>query len=182
VVIIGTLELWNFGTFFWNLDFGIWNFNMESESDYIVGKVRNYCAFQERCISEVSGKLKEWKVGQKRAEKIIEQLIREDYLNEERFARSYAGGKFRINHWGKTKIIYELERRQVPDLIIQIGLEEIGDEEYAETLEEILQRKNRELREPDPFKRKQKLIAFGIQKGYHYGLVKQVVGKLKLEI
>jgi len=154
---------------------------MQEDPDYILSKAQNYCAFQERCMSDVAGKLREWKVGQKRAEKIIEQLIREDYLNEERFARSFAGGKFRINHWGKTKIIYELEKRQVPDLIIQIGLEEIDDEEYAETLKEILHRKNRELREPDLFKRKQKLITFGLQKGYHYGLVKQVVGNLKLE-
>jgi len=154
---------------------------MESESDYILSKVRGFCAFQERCISDVADKLREWKVERKRADKIIEQLILEDYLNEERFARSYAGGKFRINHWGKTKIIYELEKRQVPDLIIQIGLEEIDDKEYTETLKELLQRKNRELRETDPFKRKQKLIAYGIQKGYHYGLIKQVVGYLKFE-
>ena len=155
---------------------------MQEDSDYILSKARNYCAYQERCVSEVAGKLREWKVGQKRAEKIIEQLILEDYLNEERFAKSFAGGKFRINHWGKTKIIYELEKRQVPDLIIQIGLEEIEEEEYAETLQDLLQRKSRELSEPDPFKRKQKLIAFGIQKGYHYGLVKQVAGNLKFEI
>jgi len=154
---------------------------MESESDYILSKVRGFCAFQERCITDVADKLREWKVGRKRADNIIEQLIREDYLNEERFVRSYAGGKFRINHWGKTKIIYELEKRQVPDLIIQIGLEEIDDKEYTETLKELLQRKNRELRETDPFKRKQKLIAYGIQKGYHYGLIKQVVGYLKFD-
>jgi regulatory protein len=154
---------------------------MEPESEYILSKARSFCAYQERCISEVAGKLKEWKVGQKRAEKILEQLIHEDYLNEERFARSFAGGKFRINHWGKTKIIYELEKRQVPDLIIQIGLEEINDEEYEETLKELLQRKNREIHETDPLKHKQKLIAYGLQKGYHYGLVKQVLGKMKIE-
>lgn len=151
------------------------------EPEYILNKVRSYCALQERCISEVADKLREWKVERKRADKIIEQLIREDYLNEERFSRSFASGKFRINHWGKTKIIYELEKRQVPDLIIQIGLEEIDEEEYVETLKELIWRKNRELRETDPFKRKQKLIAYGIQKGYHYGLVKQVVGNLKLD-
>jgi regulatory protein len=145
------------------------------DSDYILSKARNYCAFQERCISELAGKLKEWKVDKKRADKIIEQLIKEDYLNEERFARTFAGGKFRINHWGKTRIIYELEKRQVPDLIIQIGLEEIDDDEYAKTLQEIIHRKEREIRETDPQKRKQKLIAFGMQKGYHYSLVKQIV-------
>lgn len=154
---------------------------MQSDSDYILSKARSYCAYQERCISEVAGKLRKWKVGPKRAESIIEQLTKEDYLNEERFARSFAGGKFRINHWGKSKIIYELEKKQVPDLIIQIGLEEIDEEEYADSLKDLLQRKNRELKEPDPYKRKQKLITFGIQKGYHYGLVKQMVGNLKLE-
>ena len=152
---------------------------MNVDSDYILSKVRGFCAYQERCIHDVVEKLREWKVGQKHAEKIIEQLIKEDYLNEERFARSFAGGKFRINHWGKTKIIYELERRQVPDLIIQIGLEEIDDEEYTETLKEILQRKNREINEKDPFKRKQKLIAFGLQRGFHYSLIKQVLEESK---
>ena len=155
---------------------------MDAESEFILNKIRAFCAFQERCLSEVAVKLKAWKVGQQRMEKILEQLIKEDYLNEERFARSFAGGKFRINHWGKTKIIYELERRQVPDLIIQIGLEEIDDEEYIETLNELLLRKNREIHENDPLKRKQKLILYAVQKGYHYGLVKQVAEGLKLKI
>jgi len=152
------------------------------EHSHILVKLRQFCAFQERCIHDVEEKLIEWKVGHKHVEKIIEQLIKEDYLNEERFARSFAGGKFRINHWGKTKIIYELERRQVPDLIIQIGLEEIDDEEYAETLKEILQRKSREINEKDPWKRKQKLVAFGVQKGYDYGLIRHVLGEMKMEI
>ena len=152
---------------------------MTGDSDYILSKLRQFCAYQERCISDVESKLRQWKVDKIRAEKIIERLIHEDYLNEERFARSFAGGKFRINHWGKTKIIYELERRQVPDLIIQIGLEEIEDDEYEETLTELLQRKNREIKETDPYKRKQKLIAYGVQKGYHYGLVKHILDSFK---
>jgi regulatory protein len=155
---------------------------MEQDHEYLLTKIRSFCSYQERCIHDLEEKLMEWKVGHKHVEKIIEQLIKEDYLNEERFARSFAGGKFRINHWGKTKIIYELERRQVPDLIIQIGLEEIDDEEYAETLKEILQRKSREINEKDPWKRKQKLVAFGVQKGYDYGLIRHVLGEMKMEI
>jgi regulatory protein len=154
---------------------------MLEDSEYILNKARSYCAYQERCISEVVGKLREWKVGQKRAENIIEQLMKDDYLNEERFARSFAGGKFRINHWGKTKIIYELEKRQIPDLIIQIGLEEIDEEEYKDSLRDLLQRKNRELREPDLFKRIQKLTAFGIQRGFHYSLIIETIGKLNIK-
>jgi regulatory protein len=67
---------------------------MNEDSAYIISKVRAYCAYQERCISEVADKLREWKVEKKRTDKIIEQLTREDYLNEERFARTYAGGRF----------------------------------------------------------------------------------------
>jgi len=152
---------------------------MAEDLEFILTKARSYCALQERCISETEAKLREWKVKPDKAEKIIEQLIKEDYLNEERFAKSFAGGKFRINHWGKTKIIYELERRGVPDLIIQIGLEEIEDEEYEETLSEILERKNREIKDNDPYKRKQKLIAHALQKGYHYGMIKQELDKMK---
>ena len=152
--------------------------NEEQTQEYILSKLRHFCAFQERCIHDVEDKLREWKVGQKHVEKLIEELIKEDFLNEERFARSYAGGKFRINHWGKTKIIYELEKRQVPDLIIQIGLEEIGDEEYEEALKEILQRKNREINEKDPYKRKQKLIAYAVQKGFEYQLIKEAVNRI----
>ena len=154
--------------------------NEEQTQDYILAKLRHFCAFQERCIHDVEDKLREWKVGQKHVEKLIEELIKEDFLNEERFARSYAGGKFRINHWGKTKIIYELERRGVPDLIIQIGLQEIEDEEYEETLKEILERKNREIKDEDKYKRKQKLVAYALQKGYHYGMIKQELDKMKL--
>jgi len=152
---------------------------MSIEPEYILNKLRSYCALQERCISEVEQKLTEWKVGHARSEKIIEQLIKEDYLNEERFARSFAGGKFRINHWGKTKIIYELEKRKVPDLIIQIGLEEIDDAEYEETLKEVLIRKNREIKDNDPYKRKQKLTAYAFQKGYHYELIRKIIAEIQ---
>jgi regulatory protein len=148
---------------------------MDPEFNPLVDKLRHFCAFQERCIHDVTEKLHEWRVNEKNFEKIIAQLIREDYLNEERFARSYASGKFRINHWGKTKIIYELERRNVPDLIIQIGLEEIDDKEYEETLKELLQRKKREIKDKDPWKIKQKLIAYAVQKGFDYGLTRRVV-------
>lgn len=145
------------------------------ESDFILNRARHFCAYQERCIKDVADKLKEWKVRPQVAEHILEQLIAEDYLNEERFARSFAGGKFRNNHWGKNKIIYELARRGVPDLIIQIGLEEIDPREYEDTLREVLIRKNREIKDKDPLMRKKKLISFASQKGYDYPTIQRAV-------
>jgi len=153
---------------------------METDLEYLLSKIHGFCAYQERCIHDVTEKLNKWKVSQKHIGKIIAQLIKEDYLNEERYARNFAGGKFRINHWGKTKIIHELKRSKVPEPIIQVGLEEIDDNEYMETLKDILQRKNREIREKDPWKKKQKLIAFGAQKGYDYSSIKQVLNDIEM--
>jgi len=140
----------------------------------ILDKLRSYCAYQERCVSELKDKLRQWKIDDDKAVKIIARLIEENYLNEERFARAFAGGKFRINKWGKAKIIYELHRKQLPDNIIQLGLEEIDEAEYIETLKELLAKKSREIKEKDGFKKKQKLISFAVQKGYEYELVKKL--------
>ena len=114
---------------------------MAENSNFILNKARHYCSYQERCIKDVSTKLRQWKVRPLMAEKVIEKLIHEGYLDEERYARFFAGGKFRINHWGRNKIIRELARRGIPELIIQIGLKEIEEEEYQETLHDLLIRK-----------------------------------------
>ena len=153
---------------------------MYPDSDFILNKARHFCAYQERCIKDVSDKLNRWKVRPAMAEKVIEQLIKEGYLDEERYARFFAGGKFRINHWGKNKIMHELARRGIPELIIQIGLEEIEEKEYKEALHDLLIRKNREIKEKDPLKRKKKLYSFGLQKGYDYPLVRKMLERLNI--
>lgn len=152
---------------------------MAADDEFILNKARHYCSVQERCIQEVADKLGQWKVSRHRAEEIIEQLIREDYLNEERFACLFAGGKFRINHWGKNKIIHELNRKNIPELYIQIGLQEIDDEEYYSQLKDMLVKKKREIREPHAMKRRKKLIDFGMQRGFHYALVRQVIDEIE---
>jgi regulatory protein len=145
----------------------------KTNSDYafILNKAQAYCGYQERCIFDISNKLKEWKVQQEVADKIISQLINDDFINEERYAGIFAGSKFRINKWGRNKIIYKLKRKKIPDLIIQIGLGEIEDEEYINTLKEILSKKSFLLKEPDPRKHKQKLANYAISKGFRPQLV-----------
>lgn len=148
---------------------------MPEPLDNIIIKARAFCALQERCISDMEEKLFEWKITGEKAGKVIEDLIKEDFINEERYARAFAGGKFRINHWGRTKISYELERRKIPGNIIRAGLEEIEEEDYEKTLEILLIKKDREVKEKDPYKRKQKLIAYAVQKGFEYETVKRVL-------
>ena len=148
---------------------------MTQDDEFILNKVRHYCSEQERCIRDVNDKLKAWRVSHDKAEKVIETLTRENYLNEERYARLYAGGKFRINHWGKNKIIHGLQQKNIPDLYIQIGLQEIGEEEYMNLLKDLLIKKRREIRDNNPYSRKKKLMNYGMQKGFHYGIVRDAI-------
>ena len=148
------------------------------DEDYFLNKARQYCSIQERCLHDVAEKLREWKVNPAKAEAIVESLVSEDYLNEERFARLFAGGKFRINHWGKNKIIFELKKKKVPELIIQIGLGEIDDEEYLGTLKELLAKKSREIHESHPLKRKKKLTDFALQRGFHFSIVQKAIAEI----
>ena len=146
-----------------------------NDLEFILNKARQYCSFQERCIFDMTMKLQEWKVSPGKIEKIIESLLKDEYLNEERYARLFAGGKFRQNKWGKNKIIHEMEKKKIPELYIQIGLEEIDEKEYFDALKEMLSKKSRQIPDANPEKRKQKLISFGLQKGYHYGMIIQAL-------
>jgi regulatory protein len=117
-------------------------------------------------------------VQEKVAEEIIEELMIDDYLNEERFAKLYASSKFRNNNWGKNKIYFELRKKQVPDLYVQIGLEEIEEEEYKDKLRALLAKKNKEIKVTNIFSRKKKLITFAMGKGYRYDLARKIADEI----
>lgn len=152
---------------------------MTEHYQYLLHKAQQYCSYQERSLFEVKTKLDEWSTQQSVAENIIEDLRKENYLNEEQFAKSFAIGKFRQKKWGKNKIIYELRRKQIPDLFIQIGLSEIDDEEYEETLKNLISKKLSESREKDPRKRNYKVATFAMSKGFRSGLVWEKINELK---
>ncbi len=150
---------------------------MTADYPYLLSKMENFCSYQERCIQDVQLKLKKWNVQPEVINKIINDLINEDFINEERFAKIYAGSKLRINNWGRNKIIYELKKRNIPDIYIQMGLNDIDDDEYLIALKEIISRKDNTLKEEDVFKRKQKLAAYAISKGFTPNLVWKVIGE-----
>lgn len=151
---------------------------MTDHHQYILSKAQQYCSYQERCLFEVKTKLEEWQTQQKVTEKIIIQLIKDDYLNEERFARSFAIGKFRQKQWGKNKIIYALKLKKLPDLIIQIGIGEIDDIEYTQVLVDLLQKKSKEIKETNHHKKNYRLAAYATKKGFRSGLVWDVINQL----
>ncbi|MCF8228263.1 MAG: RecX family transcriptional regulator [Bacteroidales bacterium] len=139
---------------------------MSPDFEFLYDKMQHYCSYQERCILDVQKKLQSWNMQPKVIDDIIRKLIHERYIDEERFARVFAGGKFRINKWGKNKIFSELSRKKIPDIYIQMALQEIDDEEYLQTLREILTKKENLLKVDDPLKRKNKLIQYASSKGY----------------
>jgi len=101
-------------------------------------KVRNYCAYQERCQQEVRDKLYELGLHQKEVEQGVSVLISEGFVNEGRFATAYAGGKFRIKKWGKVKIRAGLKARKISDYCIRKALESIDEKEYAKALKKTI--------------------------------------------
>lgn len=142
-------------------------------------KLRQYCAYQERSHYEVRQKL--WDLGVKRAEhdEITSTLIEEDYLNEERFAKAFAGGKFRMKDWGRKKIYYALKEKQVSEYSIKKAMKEIDDEDYKNVLHELARKKYQSLKAEQYLVRKKKTIDYLLQKGYEPDLVTKIVNQLK---
>lgn len=139
-------------------------------------KIRHYCAYQERCHQEVKDKLYGYGLHKKEVDSILSDLISENFLNEARFAVQYAGGKFRIKHWGKVKIKKALEQKQVSSYCIQKALKELDSEDYLRVLEKLASEKRLALRsEKNAFIKKAKLRAFLLQKGYESYLVEEVI-------
>lgn len=129
-------------------------------------RARKWCDMQERAHSDVRKKLKSWGVFSDETEQIIAELISANYLNEERFATAFARGKFRIKGWGWNKIQQQLKLKGVSSYSIRKAREEIDPEEYLDTLENLLLKKSRTIRETDPWKKKQKLLRYAFGRGY----------------
>ena len=138
-------------------------------------KIKYYCSYQERCHSEIKDKLYSYGLRKKEAEEIIAEMIENNYLNEERFAVQFAGGKFRMKQWGRKKIQYELQQKGVNDIIIKIALKEIDEEEYLETLQKLAQTKWNALNVENNLLRQSKTNAWLLQKGYEQTLISQVI-------
>lgn len=140
-----------------------------------LSRIYKYCAYQERSHQEVRNKLYEYGLYQSDVDDILSRMITEGFLNEERFAKAFAGGKFRMKKWGRLKIVNELEGRGLTRNCIKAGLKEISDQDYYNTLYGILEKKLSLLEEPDQFVRRDKLSKFAIQRGFEPDLVWKVL-------
>ena len=141
-----------------------------------LGPLRLYCNFQERCHKEVRSKGLKLGFYGAALEELISQMVSEGLLNEERYARSLARGKFRNNQWGRIKIDQALKKHDVTQYSIRKALTELDEAEYRQTLAKLVQTKTKTLSgEIAPFQKKQKIISYLLQKGFEYEVIQEVL-------
>ena len=134
-------------------------------------KIEAYCAYQERCDFEVRNKLRDWNMPFDHVDILISDLISNNFLNEERFACAFVSGKFRIKRWGRIKIKQHLKQKRISDYSINKGMEEIDEEEYLQTLQDLIESKTRLTKFKDKWDRRVKLSRFLGSKGYESYLI-----------
>ena len=142
-------------------------------------KLESYCAYQERCHKDVVAKLREMRMIPEAIDQIVVHLIQENYLNEERFAKSFARGKFRIKKWGRVRITNELKQRNITKYNINIGLKEVDDNTYLETLDTLANKRLEAIQETNVHKRKRKLADYLLYRGWEshlvYGKIQELI-------
>ncbi|WP_297705509.1 regulatory protein RecX [uncultured Eudoraea sp.] len=153
-----------------------------SEKTYTINeakkKAESYCAYQERCHLEVITRLRTMRMIPEAIDLITTHLIQNDFLNEERFSRSYARGKFNIKNWGKRKIVSELQRRNISKFNIKLAMEEIDEEDYVEKLDLIARKRLIQIKEGNLQKRRKKLADYLLYRGWETNLVYSKISEL----
>ena len=155
---------------------------MQRPTTYTVDEAQKameiFCAYQERCHYEVRKKLREMRMIPQAIDHILAQLIESNYLNEERFAKAFARGKFRIKHWGKNRIVRELKFREISKYNIESALKEIPQQDYLDALDALAKKKMDSILERSVLKKKKKLADYLLYRGWEPHLVYDKVNEL----
>ena len=141
-------------------------------------KLEGYCSYQERCHKDVIAKLKQMRMIPEAIDQIVGHLIQENYLNEERFAQSFARGKFNIKKWGRNRIVNELRQRHISSYNIKSALAEIDDHIYLETLDNLAKKRLDSIKDTDIQKRRRKLADYLLYRGWESHLVYDKITEL----
>ncbi len=142
-------------------------------------KLKRYCSYQDRCHNEVEKKLKEFDLIEEAKNKILFNLINENYLNESRFSENFVRGKFKIKNWGKIKIVQELKSRNISEINIKRGLMEIDEVEYKNKLENIFNKKLSSLGNQSVINKKKKIFSYLSYRGWETNLIYEKINKIQ---
>ena len=145
----------------------------------LIEQLKNYCAIQERCSSDIVTKMKTWRITNENQNKILDILIQEDFINDKRYSKSFCRGKFRIKKWGKVKIANELKRKKINPSTITSSLNEIKDIDYNTELDTQFNKKKQSIKSSNYYDKKKKIANYLIGKGYESNLVWEKLRELK---
>ena len=145
--------------------------------DQVLDKMAKYCAYQERCVKDVRDKLKTFDIPQKEKDEILDYLLDNRFVNDERFAKSFVRGKINQSGWGVNKIRFHLIQKSIDKEIIDEALEQTDEETYRQRLIDILKTKSKTVKAENDFEKKRKLAAYAMQKGFEGNLVWDILKK-----
>jgi regulatory protein len=143
-----------------------------------IKKLEYYCAYQERCHQDVENKLRSMKLSIGLKETVMLHLLENDFLNEERFAKAFVRGKFRIKKWGKGRIEKELKTRNISEYNIRSGLKEISESDYLKSFNELAKKRISQINETNVYKKRKKLADYLLYRGWESDLVYNKVMEL----
>ena len=148
--------------------------------DQVLDKMAKYCAYQERCVKDVRDKLKTFDIPEEEKTKILDYLLDNRFVNDERFAKSFVRGKVNQSGWGVNKIRFHLVQKGIDKDIIEDALGQTDEEVYRQRLIDILKTKNKTIKADSDFEKKRKLAAYAMQKGFEGALVWEVLKDLDI--
>lgn len=134
-------------------------------------KLMKYCTYQERCHTEVEKRLQQYALTPLERQEVITNLISEDFLNEERFAKAFVNDKYKLNRWGRVRIQNELKSRKISDYLIQKALGEIDESLYLENFDHLFKKRFKAVKETNPWKKKKKIADYLYRRGYESELI-----------
>jgi len=146
----------------------------------IFDRISRYCAYQERCTRDVEQKLTDWKVPRGKISQIMKKLKEESFIDDERFARLFVRGKFRVNKWGRLKMQYELKVRSIPEKLIGEAMQEISEDDYIKIIRELILKKKSEIKPGKNLNIREKIITFVTGKGFEFDLTLELIKELKI--
>ena len=146
--------------------------------DQVLDKMAKYCAYQERCVKDVRDKLKTFDLPQAEKDKILDYLLDNRFVNDERFAKSFVRGKVNQSGWGLNKIRFHLVQKGIAKELIDEALGQTDEAVYRQRLIDILKTKSKTVKAENDFEKKRKLAAYAMQKGFEGSLVWEVLKEL----
>eukprot|EP01156_Anaeramoeba_ignava_P003557 Anaeramoba_ignava/a223167_11.p2 GENE.a223167_11~~a223167_11.p2 ORF type:complete len:162 (+),score=11.28 a223167_11:181-666(+) len=155
---------------------------MSSEKEAFLNKARRFCSSSERCCFDVKQKLRVWKALDIWHDEIIESLIHDGFISEDRFVNAYIHDKYKLNNWGKVKIRYNLQQKQIPSVLINKFLDDLDDEEYRSVAAKLMMKKVKLTNKKEYEILKNSVFRYMLSRGFEINIIQESWQDIKSEI